>query len=444
MSQKVVSVSTLVHYLKGKLDNDALIQRIMVQGEISNFTNHRSGHWYFTLKDAQSRISCVMFQSYARQCSFLPKDGDQVILTANTSLFEASGQLQLYGVKMQLDGLGEYYLKYEQLKRKLAAEGLFDARLKKQIPAYPTKIGLVTGKNTAAREDVVSTIKRRWPIAKIVEFATLVQGDDAPEEIMQALKEADLCKLDVILLVRGGGSIEDLWAFNNETLAREIFKMQTPLISGVGHEVDVTIVDYVADLRAPTPTGAAEMAVPDMAEVLNYLNKDKQRLYQATLSKLNKAELYFHALKDKRVFAQPEQLFEKNWLKLNYYEMKLRNTNYLFNEKSQQFIKIKNQFSTIIQNRCHGLNLDLIEKKTSLNQLMNMRLTSSRSRLLELTALFDAYSPLKSLLRGYSLVYKDNQLLSSIIQIEKNDQVKVQLSDGIFYAAVLEKEKKDE
>lgn len=443
MSQRIVSVSTLVHYLKGKLDNDALIQRIMVQGEISNFINHRSGHWYFTLKDAQSRISCVMFQSYARQCSFLPKDGDQVILTANTSLFESSGQLQLYGVKMQLDGLGEYYLKYEQLKRKLASEGLFDPQLKKQIPAYPKTIGLVTGKNTAAREDVVSTIKRRWPIAKIVEFATLVQGEGAPEEIIQALKEADLCKLDVILLVRGGGSIEDLWAFNNEALAYQIFKMQTPLISGVGHEVDVTIADYVADLRAPTPTGAAEMAVPDMEEVFNYLNKDKQRLYQAMSSKLNETKMSLNALKEKRIFTQPEQLFEKNWMKLNYLEMQLKNTNYRLSEKKQLFKQLKSQFSTGIQKRCHDLNLSLIEKQTTLNKLMNNRLTLSRSQLIEKAALLDAYSPLKSLVRGYSLVYKENQLLTSVSEVEKEDKVKIQVSDGIFYATVLEKEKKD-
>lgn len=443
MSQRIVSVSTLVHYLKGKLDNDALIQRIMVQGEISNFINHRSGHWYFTLKDAQSRISCVMFQSYARQCSFLPKDGDQVILTANTSLFESSGQLQLYGVKMQLDGLGEYYLKYEQLKRKLASEGLFDPQLKKQIPTYPKTIGLVTGKNTAAREDVVSTIKRRWPIAKIVEFATLVQGEEAPEEIIQALKEADLCKLDVILLVRGGGSIEDLWAFNSEALAYQIFKMQTPLISGVGHEVDVTIADYVADLRAPTPTGAAEMAVPDMEDVLNYLYKDKQRLYQAMSSKLNKTKMSLNTLKEKRIFNQPEQLFEKNWMKLNYLEMQLKNTNYRLSEKKQLFKQLKSQFSTGIQKRCHDLNLSLIEKQTILNKLMNNRLTLSRSQLIEKAALLDAYSPLKSLVRGYSLVYKENQLLTSVSKVEKEDKVKIQVSDGIFYATVLEKEKKD-
>lgn len=444
MSQKIVSVSTLVHYLKGKLDNDALIQRIMVQGEISNFTNHRSGHWYFTLKDAQSRISCVMFQSYARQCSFLPKDGDQVILTANTSMFEASGQLQLYGIKMQLDGLGEYYLKYEQLKRKLANEGIFDPSLKKKIPAYPLQIGLVTGKNTAAREDVVSTIKRRWPLARIVEFATLVQGEDAPEEIIQALKEAELCKLDVILLVRGGGSIEDLWAFNNEALAYQIFKMKTPIISGVGHEVDVTIVDYVADLRAPTPTGAAEMAVPNMEEVLSSLNKDKQRLYQAMAGRLSKAKTGFYTLKEKKIFSQPEQLFEKNWLKLNYYEMQLKNTSYLLNEKKQRFEALKGRFTASFQQRCHALNLKLVENKTALSKSMDTRLVLSRNQLIEKAALLDAYSPLKSLLRGYSLVYKEKRLLTSISDVEKEDKVKIQLSDGIFYAAVLEKEKQDE
>ncbi|MEF9968454.1 MAG: exodeoxyribonuclease VII large subunit, partial [Longicatena sp.] len=251
MSQAVVKVSTLVSYLKSKIDQDNYLQRILVCGEISNFVRHRSGHWYFTLKDEVSRLSCVMFSSSASRSKYIPKDGDKVILQANTSIFESSGQLQLYVTGIKLDGVGDLYVQFELLKKKLFNEGYFDENHKLSIPKYPLQIGLITGKNTAAREDVISTLQRRWPIANLIEINTLVQGDTAAKQICDAIKQMESMDVEVILLVRGGGSIEDLWAFNDENLAKVIYHCSIPIVTGVGHEVDTTIVDYVSDLRAP-------------------------------------------------------------------------------------------------------------------------------------------------------------------------------------------------
>lgn len=443
MSQRVVSVAQLVRYLKQKMDGDRLIQGLIVQGEISNFTNHRSGHWYFTLKDETSRIACVMFQSYARQCSFLPKNGDRVLLKANTSVFETSGQLQLYGTAMQLDGIGDLYLQFEKLKRKLADEGLFDAARKKKIPRYPVSIALVTGKNTAAREDVVSTLRRRWPLAKISEFHALVQGEEAPEELISALSKADCCGAEVILLVRGGGSIEDLWAFNSEALARKIAALKTPLIAGVGHEVDVTIVDYVADLRAPTPTGAAEMVSPDIHEVKALLAKINAQLVSLEKGKLQTFRRELNLIHNKRVFQQPLSLLDGRWMKLDLLEQQLFSYTGIFSAKRMQFEKTKQRMSYLMQQHLNDTFDHLAVSQRLLREVTSRRIIQTRQEFLRQTALLDAYSPLKSLARGYGLIYHDQRLLTSTDQIEPHELINVVLKDGILEAEILKKENKN-
>ncbi|MEG1702615.1 MAG: exodeoxyribonuclease VII large subunit, partial [Erysipelotrichaceae bacterium] len=250
MKQVVYSVSTLVHYIKQSLDHDMNIQSILIKGEISNFTNHRSGHWYFTLKDNKAKLSCVMFSTNVARCPLVLKEGMKVIVSASVSMYEAAGTTQLYVNKVQVDGLGDLYLQYEQTKEKLAKEGLFDPSLKKAIPKYPMSIAIISAKEGAAIQDMLITIAKRWPIAQVSFYPSLVQGNQAVASLIECLKKAEQNHHEVILLARGGGSIEDLWCFNDETLARLIVSLTTPIISGVGHESDTTLVDYVADMRA--------------------------------------------------------------------------------------------------------------------------------------------------------------------------------------------------
>ena len=323
MSQRVISVSQLVRYLKSKLDNDPLIQRIMIEGEISNFTAHRSGHWYFSLKDHQSRISCVMFQTYVKAVKFFPKNGDKVIVSCSTSMFESAGSVQLYCTSMKPSGVGDLYVQLELLKQKLRSEGLFDVQHKKMIPAYPMRIGVIVGANTAAREDIMTTLKRRWPVAQIVEFHSLVQGDTAHLELISAILRADQSNCDVLILARGGGSIEDLWAFNNEDLARYIFQLNTPIVTGIGHEIDFTIADFVADVRAATPTAAAETVSPDIAEVLLQLSQYSTRLLSAINRKLDIEKLQLDSLSQRSVLQNADMLLHRKQMVLDYLNSQL-------------------------------------------------------------------------------------------------------------------------
>ncbi|MBQ1468483.1 MAG: exodeoxyribonuclease VII large subunit, partial [Solobacterium sp.] len=287
MSKQVLTVSSLVRYLKNRLEGDSMTQHVLVEGELSNFSNYRSGHWYFTLKDSNAQLRCAMFASSNRKISYVPKDGDKVLVQGDISVFEGRGEMQLIVTNMKPSGIGDLFIQFEALKKKLSEEGLFAEEHKKEIPLYPEHIGLVTGKNTAARSDVLTTLQRRWPVAEVHEYPVLVQGTGSAEQITDALKYMDTLGYDVILLVRGGGSIEDLWSFNSEMLARTIYDLNTPIITGVGHEVDFTIADFVADLRAPTPTGAAERCSPDIREVKDFVQTMKDRLNRETTALLN-------------------------------------------------------------------------------------------------------------------------------------------------------------
>ncbi len=441
MSIKAVTVSALVRYLKDKLDNETALQRIIVQGELSNFTHHRSGHYYFTLKDANSRISCVMFASSVKNCQFKPKDGDQVYIQANTSIFEASGQLQLYCTAMKLSGIGDLFYQYEQLKKKLFEEGLFDEKLKKPLPRYPFTIGLITGKNTAAREDVLTTINRRWPLATIKEIPTLVQGTGASLQMIEALKQMDKQQCDVILLVRGGGSIEDLWAFNDEALARTIVGCKTPVVSGVGHEVDTTIVDYVSDKRAATPTAAAEMITPNLSDVLLQVENYKSTLLHHTKTILAYKSNQLSVLSNHQVLNNPERLIEGKLYRVEVLNNRLQH-------QLQKSSMIKVTSNQLFQRFFHCIQLKNQELSNKNNQLNNrlqqciMDYYGKQSQRLNKTiALLDAYSPLKILTRGYSIVFKNNVNVSSIDDVMIQDELQIRLSDG--YITTIVKEKKD-
>ena len=439
MSQNVVSVSTLVHYLKSKLESDNLIQKVLVEGEISNFSNYRSGHWYFSLKDENSLIRCVMFSSYNKKVQFAPKDGDKVIIQADVSVYEQRGDIQLLVYAMKSDKIGDLYLQFEKLKAKLYAEGLSDDKYKKPIPLYPMNIALVTGANTAARSDVLTTLNRRWPIAEIHEYSVLVQGNESAGQIINALKQADNNHHDVILLVRGGGSIEDLWSFNDETLARTIFNLKTPIITGIGHEINYTISDYVADLRAPTPTGAAERCAPDQKDVLNMLNVYQTRLNTAITTKKDHASRELNKYSSSFVFSSPQRLYSEKEMQLVNLSNALYHSVHTYEMNLEQSLsRYANLLTSTIKDNLSQLNLDINEYKNKLNNSVKFIKDKKENCLRQNASLLDAYSPLKSLARGYAIVEKNGEAIKSTDNLHTDDTLSIRMYDGKIITKVAE------
>ena len=298
MEDKYIKISDLNNYVKSLIDSEPFLQKVYLKGEISNFKNHTRGHLYFTLKDDASRLSAVMFQGYAYSLKFTPEDGMNVLVEGRISCYPAQGTYQIYVEKMEQDGIGNLYIEFEKLKEKLQKEGLFDENHKVPIPKFPKRIGVVTASTGAAIKDILSTIKRRYPLCETILFPSLVQGKSAAPDIVKQIKKAEEFNLDVLIVGRGGGSIEDLWAFNEEIVARAIYESNIPIISAVGHEIDYTIADFVADLRAPTPTGAAEMAVPTLLEIKNIINQYVIRLNKSIKNNVNNNFIRLRNLKN--------------------------------------------------------------------------------------------------------------------------------------------------
>ena len=309
MIENYRTITEINNYIKTILDNNSFLNVVYLKGEISNFKNHTRGHLYFTLKDDESRISAVMFYNNASKLNFKPEDGMNVLIKGRISSYPAQGTYQIYVDTMDLDGIGNLYIEFEKLKEKLFKEGLFDKDHKKEIPKYPQKIGIVTAPTGAAVRDIMSTIKRRYPICETILFPSLVQGENAASDIVRQIKRADLYNLDILIVGRGGGSIEDLWAFNEEIVAKAIYEANTPIISAVGHEPDFTISDFVADLRAPTPTGAAEMAVPTILEINTLINQYKLRLNKNIKNLVNNKFIKFKNLENSRILKNPMILY---------------------------------------------------------------------------------------------------------------------------------------
>ena len=376
-------------------ENNPHLQKVYLKGEISNFKNHTRGHLYFTLKDEEARISAVMFAGSTRTLSFKPEDGMNVLVEGRISCYPAQGSYQIYVDKMELDGIGNLYIEYEKLKKKLASEGLFDTRYKKGIPKYPKKIGIITASTGAAIKDILSTIKRRYPICETILFPCLVQGKSAAPDIVRQLKVADTYNLDVIICGRGGGSIEDLWAFNEEIVARTIFESHTPIISAVGHEIDFTIADYVADLRAPTPTGAAEMAVPTLSDIDYKIKQFSLRSKESIQNLVNLKKHKLDAIKDSFILKNPLAMYEIKEQKLDNY---IDNLN--------KFIK------NLLVNKNHQLQL-----KANTLKLLN---------------------PLNILDKGYSLVTKEEKTIKDATLLNKNDIIHIRFHKGNVMAQVKE------
>ncbi|MCI5733276.1 MAG: exodeoxyribonuclease VII large subunit [Tenericutes bacterium] len=417
MSDKYLSVTALTRYIKYKLDNDKYLQDVYLKGEISNFKAHTRGHFYFTLKDDTSRINAIMFSFNASKLKFMPEDGMKVLVKGKISVFESTGNYQIYVSDMLEDGVGNLHIAFEQLKKKLGDEGLFDPKYKKEIPKIPMRVGIVTASTGAAVKDILSTIKRRFPICKTILFPCLVQGELAKDDIVKKLDIADNYNLDVIILGRGGGSIEDLWPFNEEVVARKVFSCKTPIISGVGHQIDFTICDFVADKRAETPTGAAERAVPVLTDLLLEIDNYKIRYLNSVKRILDNNKLRLKKLTDSYVLKNP----------LSMYEI-----------KEQKLDNLIDKFNTC-------MNAILYKNKSKLEIVLNSIVFKEPTILYEdkmkktnhLIEKLEILNPLSALKRGYSIVKKDNKCISNINDINKDDMLDVTISNGILNVKVV-------
>ena len=388
MALQPVSVTQLTQYIKLLLDRDEILSQVCVRGELSNYKAHSSGHQYFTLKDEGAVISCVMFRSDAMRMRFRPESGMKVILYGRVSLFPKSGQYQIYVTAMQPDGVGALAVAFEQLKTRLHEEGLFDAAHKKPLPSYPRRIALVTSPTGAAVRDMIRILGRRWPMAEVLVCPVRVQGEGAAQEIAAMLSYVDRHRLaDVIITGRGGGSLEDLWAFNEECVARAIWQCQTPVISAVGHEPDVTISDFVADLRAATPSNAAELAVPDGDALQGFLRQLKLRMEQAESQRISHLRQRLERLAKSRVMTRPEAYLQQQELHLEMLRQRFEHAGQVTLQKNTQ-------------------------------------------RFRQAAAKLDALSPLKVLGRGYAMATLDEQVVRSVEQLSPGETIAVSFSDG--------------
>ena len=394
-AEMAISVTDLNKYIKNKIADDEYLSNILIKGEISNFKHHYTGHLYFTLKDENSLIKCIMFKSYAQKLNFEPKDGMKVYILGSVSVFERDGVYQIYAKVMEEDGVGDLYTKYQKLKEELEKKGLFDESHKQKIPMMPKVIGVLTSQTGSVIRDIINVSTRRNPNVYIRLLPVPVQGEGAAEKIVEGIEYMNKNQLaDVIILARGGGSLEDLWPFNEEIVAYSIYESKIPIISAVGHETDFSISDFVADLRAPTPSAAAELAVPDIYEIKQKMNTYQNRLKMALTKKLEIMKLCYEKCISSSVFREPTRRIQENYIKIDSYVKQLEN---IINK-----IKEKN-----------------------------------KNKYIELVSKLDTLSPLKTLTRGYSIIEKDRKIVKSITDLKSEDEILIRLKDGEKQAKIV-------
>ena len=417
MNNNYITISELNRYLKTKFENDTNLRMVYLKGEISNFKAHTRGHYYFTLKDETSRLNAVMFSYHTGNLKFMPCDGMKVLVVGRISVYEQTGSYQIYVENMAEDGIGNLYVAFEKLKKDLAKEGLFNPEHKKRIPRMPKRIGIVTASTGAAIRDILTTIKRRYPICETILFPALVQGNEAAADIVKKIELANTYDIDTLIVGRGGGSLEDLWPFNEEIVARAIYNSKVPVISAVGHEIDFTIADFVADLRAPTPTAAAELAVPDTSTILNYLETAKGRSYQAINNTINNYQTRINNVANSYILKKPTAMYE-------ILEQKLDNL----------IDKLNKEINIVIDN-----NKVRLFKSSNSYILTNpsMLYKFKEQTLLGLTEKLEVLNPISTLNRGYGIIKKDNVVVSSITNVKDNDDIVINLKDGNIYSKVV-------
>ena len=421
MNNNYITVTEVNKYIKEIINDDLLLKKVYLKGEISNFKAHSRGHFYFTLKDENSRINAVMFSFNNRNMKFTPYDGMKVLVTGKIDVYEASGAYQIYVEEMLEDGVGALYIAIEQLKEKLNKEGLFDKSKKKKIRRIPNRIGIVTSPTGAAIKDILTTIKRRYPVCETILFPALVQGDNAAGDIANKIKLAnalrDKLELDTLIVGRGGGSLEDLWPFNEEVVARAIYDSDIPVISAVGHEIDITISDYVADLRAPTPTAAAELAVPDINTIITYLDTATSRSYNALNNIISVNYKKLDNIKNSYILSKP----------LSMYEI-----------KEQKLDNLIDNLDKAITKTIDSVKVKLFTIKNSyiLNN-PDMLYKYSGQKLNHIISKLEVLNPLNTLNRGYAIVKKDSKVLSSIKNINEGENITISLKDGNIESKII-------
>ena len=394
-AEMAISVTDLNRYIKNKIADDEYLNNILIKGEISNFKHHYTGHLYFTLKDENSLIKCIMFKSYAQKLNFEPKDGMKVYILGSVSVFERDGVYQIYAKVMEEDGLGDLYTKYQKLKEELEKKGLFDQSHKQKIPMLPKVVGVLTSQTGSVIRDIINVSTRRNPNVYIRLLPVPVQGEGAAEKIAEGIEYMNKNQLaDVIILARGGGSLEDLWPFNEEIVAHSIYKSKIPIISAVGHETDFSISDFVADLRAPTPSAAAELAVPDIYELKQKINTYQNRLKMALTKKLEIMKLRYEKCMSSSVFREPTRRIQENYIKIDSYVKQLENV------------------------------INKIKEK-------------NKNKYIELVSKLDTLSPLKTLTRGYSIIEKQGKIVKSITDLQTEDEISIRLKDGEKQAKII-------
>ncbi|QHE52911.1 exodeoxyribonuclease VII large subunit [Pontibacillus sp. HMF3514] len=448
MQDRYLTVSALTKYIKRKFESDPHLKEVFLRGEISNFKHHSRGHMYLTIKDDKSRVNAVMFAGYNRYMKFTPENGMNVLIRGEIGVYEPHGQYQLYIHQMEPDGLGALYLAYEELKKKLTTEGLFDDHLKKPLPSYPRSIAVLTSPTGAAVRDILTTIDRRYPNVRVTVFPVLVQGQNAKTSIVQAIEKVnELNDYDVMIVGRGGGSIEELWAFNEEVVARAIAASDIPIISAVGHETDFTISDFVADYRAPTPTGAAEVAVPSQAEVAERIQNLRRRVQNVMDVQMNQAKEKLAQKQKSYAFRYPEQLMRQKEQELDRMYDQLQ-------KASVQFMNQNQNDLTNIQKRLQqqhpekSLRLakqELVQTTKRMNRAMQQETKSKMQTYHELISKLTLLNPLETIKRGYAIPYSEQgTVVKSIRDVQPGDPMQVKVQDGVLDCQVWGMEEEDQ
>lgn len=416
MNSEALSVTDVNAYLKTIMDNDPFLNYVYIKGEISNLKFHTRGHLYFSLKDENSKINAVMFNYKNMNIDFVPEDGMNVLVKGKISVFVNGGSYQITVTNMKQDGIGNLYILFEELKKKLKNEGLFDEEHKKKLPRIPKKIGVITASTGAAVRDIISTINRRFPLAEIILFPSLVQGTGAKENLVKMIETADKSDVDVIILGRGGGSIEDLWAFNEEIVARAVYNAKKPIVSAVGHEIDFTICDFVADLRAPTPTGAAELVVPSKLEIQKYLSDYNSRLLSVITSKMSTYKITLKKLESSYILNNPKSMYEVEEQKLD---------------------SILEKLGSLMGHTLEKSKLKLENLTKNLTPTILYKLEKNKSHLETLEQKLELLNPENILKKGYSLTIKDGKIITNVSELKDGDTITTKLSIGTINSKVI-------
>lgn len=440
--EKYLTVTALTKYIKRKLDIDPHLRSVWLKGEISNFKHHSRGHMYMTIKDDHARIQAVMFAGNNRYLKFTPENGMHVLIHGDISVFEASGQYQIYIQRMEPDGFGSLYMAFEQLKKKLSLRGFFADDHKKKIPVFPNRIGVITSPTGAAIRDIITTIKRRYPVAEITIIPALVQGVHAGNDIARAVRLAnERNHFDVLIVGRGGGSIEELWGFNEQIVAEAIYESHIPIISAVGHETDITISDYVADMRAPTPTGAAELAVPSIVDVMATIDARKRSLQQSMEHILTNEDRHLNRLMRSYAFRYPEQLLRQKEQELDKLSERFRkNAQAITAKESEKLTQLKIRLLSLHpRKQFTQASKDSTFLTKRLYQVMETRLKQKNATLHTLIEKLTLLNPLETMRRGFSITYtKEGNILKEKKDVKMDDRITVKISDARLDCRVMD------